>query len=59
MRNVEFTWWDFELFESDITFEDFEFFKKHEGAFKAMLEDQVHIRTGYAVMYAINWHCAL
>lgn len=53
MRNVEFTWWDFELFESDITFEDFEFFKKHEGAFKAMLEDQVHIRTGYAVMYAV------
>ncbi|KAK2564361.1 hypothetical protein P5673_011786 [Acropora cervicornis] len=43
MRNVQFTSWDFELFESDITFEDFEFFTKHEGAFKAMLEDQADI----------------
>ena len=59
MRNVQFTSWDFELFESDITFEDFEFFTKHEGAFKAMLADQVLIRTSYTVMYAIIWHCAL
>ena len=59
MRNVQFTSWDFELFESDITFEDFEFFTKHEGAFKAMLEDQVNIRASYTVMYAIIWHCAL
>ena len=47
MRNVQFTSWDFELFESEITFEDYEFFTKHEGAFKAMLEDQVLIRTSY------------
>lgn len=41
MRNVVFTSTDFELFDPDITPQDYEFFQKHKGAFKGLLEDQV------------------
>lgn len=61
MRNVQFTSWDFELFESDITIEDYEFFTKHEGAFKAMLEDQSQVRKMQFVRafkdFSVNHGC--
>lgn len=41
MRNVLFSPTDFELFDPDITPQDYEFFHKHKGAFKSLLEDQV------------------
>lgn len=41
MRNVVFSATDFELFDPDITAQDYEFFQKHKGAFKCLLEDQV------------------
>ena len=44
MRNVLFSSRDFELFDTDITPQDYEFFQKHKGAFKTLLEDQVLIK---------------
>jgi len=44
MRNVLFSSTDFELFDSDLTPQDHEFFQKHKGAFKSFLEDQVMIK---------------
>ena len=41
MRNVPFSSTDFELFDPDLTPQDYEFFQKHKGAFKSLLEDQV------------------
>ena len=41
MRNVVINSSDFELFDPDITPQDYEFFQKHKGAFKGLLEDQV------------------
>lgn len=41
MRNVLISSTDFELFDSDMTAQDYEFFQKHKGAFKSLLEDQV------------------
>ena len=43
MRNVLFSSTDFEFFDPDITPQDYEFFQKHKGAFKSLLEDQVLI----------------
>lgn len=40
MRNVLISSTDFELFDSDMTAQDYEFFQKHKGAFKSLLEDQ-------------------
>ena len=41
MRNVLISSTDFELFDSDMTAQDYEFFQTQEGAFKSLLEDQV------------------
>ena len=41
MRNVLINSSDFGLFDPDITPQDYEFFQKHKGAFKGLLEDQV------------------
>lgn len=43
MRDVPFSSTDFELFNPDLTPQDYEFFQKHKGAFKSLLEDQVMI----------------
>ena len=45
MRNVIFSTTDFELFDQDITRQDYEFFQKHKGAFKCLLEDQASAKT--------------
>lgn len=41
MRNVLFSSSDFELFDPDITPQDYEFYQKHKDALKSLLEDQV------------------
>ncbi|KXJ28849.1 axoneme-associated protein mst101(2) [Exaiptasia diaphana] len=40
MREVSFRTSDFDLFGQDMSPADYEFFKKHSGAFKRMMEDQ-------------------
>lgn len=40
-RQVSIRATDFDLFDQDLSPSDYEFFKKHTGAFKRMLEDQV------------------
>ena len=40
-RKVSITTADFDLFDQDLTPNDYDFFKKHTGTFKRMLEDQV------------------
>jgi hypothetical protein len=41
MRDIVLSLADFDLFDQDLSPSDYEFFKKHTGAFKRMLEDQV------------------
>lgn len=52
MRKVWLNWEDFELFHTDITPFDYEFFRTHNGAFKRMWQEQVRIflRGGYTYM---------
>ena len=50
MRNVLFSSTDFELFDSDLTPQDYEFFQKHKGAFKSFLEDQVMIKLSKLIV---------
>ncbi|CAH3033379.1 unnamed protein product [Pocillopora meandrina] len=44
MRNVSFSSSDFELFDPDITPQDYEFYQKHKDALKSLLEDQTQER---------------
>ena len=41
MREISFSSTDSKLFDCDISSLDYEFYQKHKGAFKGMLEDQV------------------
>lgn len=53
MRNVLFSSSDFELFDPDITPQDYEFYQKHKDALKSLLEDQV---LKWSVKIMISYH---